>query len=225
MHLVWDPAENEYPNQFLFMIYDSRSAGLFAGNYPLPHPHERAGYVMQADSIPHLALAIQERLDSLSPKIPTIKLADDFAEALTQQIARFNGDASQNEDREFGRGTYPYDSEWHRDVYSIARTDTVWPANPGPNISLYPLDTSGPYYAIILAAGIVDTNGGPITNERAQVLDTKGMPIPGLYGAGNCVASPAAQAYWGAGGTLGLAITFGAIAGREAAFETVKDDI
>jgi 3-oxosteroid 1-dehydrogenase len=225
IHLVWDPAENEYPNQFLFMVYDSRSAELFAGNFPLPHPNEQASYVIEADGIPNLAKAIQQRLDSLMPQIPRTNLADNFAEALAKQIERFNEDASRNEDREFGRGKYPYDTEWHRDVYSIARTDTAWPANTGPNVSLHPLKNTGPYYAIILAAGIVDTNGGPITNEKAQVLDTKGLPIPGLYGAGNCIASPAAQAYWGAGGTLGPAITFGTIAGREAALEILKEDV
>jgi len=37
------------------------------------------------------------------------------------------------------------------------------------------------------------------------------------YGAGNAVASPAGQAYWAGGATLGLAATFGWIAGVDAA--------
>ena len=108
---------------------------------------------------------------------------------------------------------------------SVERTDTRWPHNPGPNFTMYPLSDNGPYHAIIVGAGMLDTNGGPIINARAQVLDTHGRPIPGLYGAGNCVASPVGQGYWGAGSTLGPALTFGTLAGRNAAAESLKQDL
>ena len=60
-------------------------------------------------------------------------------------------------------------------------------------------------------------------NAKAQIIRMDGTPIPGLYGAGNCIASPVGQGDWGAGGTLGPAITFGAIAGKYAAAEPVKE--
>ena len=39
---------------------------------------------------------------------------------------------------------------------------------------------------------------------------------------GNCVASPAGQAYWGPGGTVGMAFIFGSIAGKHAVTQPVR---
>jgi len=77
----------------------------------------------------------------------------------------------------------------------------------------------------MLVAGVLDTKGGPKINALAQVVDATDRPISGLYGAGNCIASPAGQAYWAGGTTLGLALTFGSIAGRNAANEPLKDPV
>jgi hypothetical protein len=52
------------------------------------------------------------------------------------------------------------------------------------------------------------------------VLSTDGGVIPGLFAAGNVMAAPTGMLYGGAGGTLGPAMTFGFIAGREAAAST-----
>jgi succinate dehydrogenase/fumarate reductase flavoprotein subunit len=49
------------------------------------------------------------------------------------------------------------------------------------------------------------------------VLDLDGMPIPGLYAAGNAMASVMGMTYGGAGGTLGPAVAFGFLAGCHAA--------
>jgi 3-oxosteroid 1-dehydrogenase len=223
IHFVWDPVASEYTNQFLFMIYDRRAAEFFAGNYPLPHPGEGAYYIISAQTIPALAEALQQRLDSLVPSITPTQLVDNFAETLLQQIARYNRDAELGQDSEFQRGNYIYDTELHSEVFSIARTDTAWPPHGLPNKTMHPFQSEGPYYAIILAASLLDTNGGPVTNAKAQVLKADGLPIPGLYGAGNCIASPGGQAYWAPGATMGLAAAFGAIAGQAAAEDAEKE--
>ena len=90
------------------------------------------------------------------------------------------------------------------------------------NPTMAPISSTGPYHCILVCGGTLDTKGGPKINARAQVIDSQGRPIPGLYGAGNCIASPAGQAYWSGGGTIGPAITFGYLAGLHAAQDTVK---
>jgi hypothetical protein len=141
---------------------------------------------------------------------------------LKATISRFNGFARSGDDQDFHRGDAAYDSEWHL-VFSPMQTDTEWPPNDGPSVTMHPLRDEGPYYAIILAAGALDTNGGPVIDASARVLNTEDQPIAGLYGAGNCIASPSREAYWGAGHTLALSLTFGYIAAN-AAHREPRDD-
>ena len=57
--------------------------------------------------------------------------------------------------------------------------------------------------------------GAPL--DLPRLLDAGGQPIPGLYAAGNDMASIMGGNYPGAGITLGPALTFGYIAGRHLA--------
>ena len=223
VHSVFDQIENEYPNDLLYMIFDQRAIELFAGDMHMPEPGQTEDYVISAPTLEALAIAIQERLDLHADKIGKRVLAPNFLEGLWAQIALFNADAKKGVDSQFKRGTYPYDLDWHHNIDSVERKDTHWPSNPGPNFTMYPIADGGPYHAIILGGGMLDTNGGPIINPRSQILDPHGQPIPGLYGAGNCIAAPGGTGYWGAGATLGPALTFGTIAGRHAFAEPSKD--
>jgi predicted oxidoreductase len=109
------------------------------------------------------------------------------------------------------------DCDFHRGESPIEQTWAGSSRDGMRNATMHPFTESGPYHCVILAPVGLDTKGGPVTDEHARVLDTMGEPIPGLYGAGNCVASPAGQAYWGPGGTVGMAFIFGSIAGKHAA--------
>jgi len=218
VHGIYDPSRAEFPNQLLFMIYDQRSAEAFAGVYPIPTDPGDTAHVLKGDSLQGLAARIDQRLSEIAPRTGGVSLVPSFAGHLKKTIDRFNGFARSGKDQDFQRGQAAYDSEWHQ-VFSPMRTDSGWPPNDGPNITMHPIRDEGPYYAIIFAAGALDTCGGPAIDASARVLDTEDQPIPGLYGAGNCIASPSGEAYWGAGHTLGLALTFGFIAANAAHHE------
>jgi 3-oxosteroid 1-dehydrogenase len=126
------------------------------------------------------------------------------AAVLVATIDRFNEFATSGEDLDFGRGRSAFDG-----FNGDRRLD-------GAMRTLGPLDR-GPFHAIKIECGSLGTNGGPRTDGKARVRSANGGIIDGLFAAGNVMASPTGMAYGGAGGTLGPGITFGYIAGREAA--------
>ncbi|KRA44848.1 hypothetical protein ASD80_06845 [Devosia sp. Root635] len=75
-----------------------------------------------------------------------------------------------------------------------------------------------PFYAIPLYMGGPNTKGGLRANARRQVLDWQDEPIARLYTAGE-IASVFQFVYQG-GGNLAECITFGRVAGRNAAAES-----
>ena len=223
VHLTYDPNNGEFPNHLLFVIYDQRTAELYAGGHPLPSTPTGASYVIAGDTLDALARNIRERMEKIREHIGTVQLAPDFAQNLNSTFTRFNEYARRGVDPEFNRGSTAYDRAWAL-FFQPPRTDTSWPVKSEmPNPALYPLQPKGPYYALIVGPGALDTNGGPAIDARARVLDYASRPIPGLYGAGNCISSPTREAYMGAGGTLGPAMTFGYIAALNAHQEPIKE--
>jgi hypothetical protein len=215
VHGIFDPTAVEFPNHLMFMVYDQRTAEGFAGVYPLPEKPTGSPFVLSGATLEELTTNLAQRLKDVGARTGNLSLAPDFLRNLKATIARYNDFARKGVDADFGRGASGYDREWFK-VFSPLRTDTPWKPNPYPCANMHPLQDKGPYYALILAGGALDTNGGPMIDASARVLDTKDQPIAGLYGAGNCIASPSRLAYWGAGHTLAASMTFGYIAANAA---------
>ncbi|MHC1720024.1 MAG: FAD-dependent oxidoreductase [Clostridiaceae bacterium] len=220
VHFVWDPQRAEWTNMLVFMIFDQRTASLWQGYPPYTVPGTPADYIISADTWEDLAKSISLRLKGLASHIGGFDLATEFLENLKQTVSRFNGFAASGKDEDFSRGDFNYDREWT--TFPPTLPGTQWPPEGSKNYTMYPISDKGPYFAVILGAGTLDTNGGPVINKNAQVLDAFEKQIPGLYGAGNCIASPTANAYWGGGSTIGPAMTYGYIAGLNAVKEPIK---
>lgn len=118
-------------------------------------------------------------------------------------VKEFNAEAVGGTDPRFGKGTRAY-NRYQGDALH------------GPNPCIAPIE-QGPFYAIKMVIGDLGTYAGIKTDENARALDANGQPIPGLYAAGNDMASIMGGNYPGAGITLGPALTFGYIAGRHLA--------
>lgn len=118
---------------------------------------------------------------------------------LEATVARFNEHARQGVDPDFTRGKSHYDRYGSSDVA----------------ITLGPL-VEAPFFGAEIAPADLGTCGGARVDAKARVLDPFGELIPGLTASGNVagVGSPGSS-YGGGGGTIGPAMAFAFIAGRE----------
>ena len=130
------------------------------------------------------------------------------AKAFVETVKQFNTTAPQGHDAAFGKGSKAY-NRYQGD------------AMHGPNPCIAPIE-NGPFYAIKMVIGDLGTYAGIVTDANARALDAEGRVIPGLYAAGNDMASIMGGNYPGAGITLGPALTFGYIAGRHLADSAAK---
>lgn len=133
------------------------------------------------------------------------------AKAFTETVKQFNATAPLGHDPAFGKGSKAY-NRYQGD------------AMHGPNPCVAPIE-NGPFYAIKMVIGDLGTYAGIVTDEHARALDAEGQVIPGLYAAGNDMASIMGGNYPGAGITLGPALTFGYIAGRHLADSAAKRSV
>jgi len=141
-------------------------------------------------------LAVHDTLEGLAHRVGI------DAPGLTETVERWNRFVRDGTDRDFGRGSSAYD-RFHGD-----------PSAPHPNLGTI---DRGPYYAFPVHIGSVGTKGGPRVDVHGRVQHVRDRPIPGLYGAGNVVASPAGPAYYGGGTSIGMGLVWGQLAGSHSA--------
>ena len=122
---------------------------------------------------------------------------------LESTVSRFNAFADAGVDEDFHRG---------ENAYSAYMGD----AGHQPNPALGAIRTA-PFYAIEVRPSQLSTLAGLDTNERAQVVDSTGAPIAGLYAVGVDSNSLMGGRYPGGGSSLGPAMTFGYIAALDLA--------
>ena len=186
---VLDVTEFDYVNSPAWLVVDDE----YLSRYGLAGHRSRAGaatpgWLVEAPTVAALA----ERTG-----VP--------ADALEATVDRWNAGAVHGRDPDFRRGESLHDRWWGDSAYG-----------DGPESTVGPLDTP-PYYAVRVHSGCLGTRGGPRTDRAGRVLDVDGDPLPGLYAAGNVMASALGMTYGGAGGTLGPAMVFGFLAGCDAA--------
>lgn len=183
-----DVARFEYANLPCWLVFDHEYVRRY-GVLEWYRPGEQApDWVTRGDTLTDLA-------DQLG--IP--------AGELETTVKRFNRHVAEGHDPDFHRGESAHD-RWWGDAECKGQV----------NATLGPLDEP-PFYAVPIRSGGLGTKGGPQIDVDARVLDLDGHRIPGLYAAGNVMASPFGMTYGGPGGTIGPAMTFGYLAGRHLA--------
>jgi 3-oxosteroid 1-dehydrogenase len=174
-----------------WVIYDARFEGNVPFNYCAAPINDPADY---------FAAGFWKKAESLPELAGLAGLPE---EALVATVERFNSFAASGTDMDFHRGETAYD------VFFSLEGDR-------PNKALVPIDKP-PYFAAAFAVSDLGTKGGLKTDERARVLKADGSVIPGLYAAGNTMASVTGEVYPGPGCPVGTCMVFSYLAALDMA--------
>ncbi len=127
------------------------------------------------------------------------------AAGLEETVARFNPNAEQGRDPDFGRGTQPWSAWMCGDPFQ----------KPNPNLG--PL-VKPPFYAVPLhrMGGTAIPSAGLLVDHHSRVLGWDDRPIEGLYAAGNSVARMETGAVMQSGISNARGMTYGWLGARHA---------
>lgn len=185
-----------------WLIVDSRTLAKYGlGMITMPHLPRLAlqryikdGYLYEAETLTELAAKI-----GVNPS------------GLTDTVHRYNGFAETGIDEDFAKGEL---------LFGQVAGD---PEHGGPNPNIGQV-AKAPFYAMAVVPTPLATSYGIETNGHGQALDARGVPVPGLYAAGNDAASVMGSEYPGAGVQVAAGLTFGWAAARHATETNVSAD-
>jgi 3-oxosteroid 1-dehydrogenase len=140
------------------------------------------------------------RADSLADLAATIGVP---AAALEATVEEWNASAAAGKDPKFGRGELAFDR-----FFGDSSVE--------PNPCVGPL-TNAPYWAWKVVPADLGTKGGVRCDAHARALRPDGTVLPGLYAAGNTMASWTNHCYPGPGSPIGSCVVFSALAVRDMA--------
>jgi 3-oxosteroid 1-dehydrogenase len=192
--LHFDPGSYEHPNLPAWLILDQQYLARYALHSYIPIP----------GATPPPWLIQADTLEELAASLGI------DPQALLQTVERFNQFARAGVDDDYRRGQTAHDR------------DNGDPSH-GPNPCLGTI-AAPPFCALPIHVGSLGTKGGVRVNNESQVLHVSGAAIPGLYAAGNVMAGITGAGYPGGGATIGVAMTFGYLAGSCAAGSRLEND-
>jgi len=171
-----------------WLLADSRALRRYGLGHARPAPFSTRAWLRTG------YLQFGETLEALAEKcaIDSVRLKE--------TISRFNTFAARGRDDEFQRGA---------SAYNQAQGDAANPHHPTLGALSQP-----PFYAVRILPGSLGSFSGLKTDEQARVLDAQQQPIAGLYAIGNDMSSVMRGYYPSGGITLGPAMTFGYLVGK-----------
>jgi succinate dehydrogenase/fumarate reductase flavoprotein subunit len=186
--LEYDKNTSELANAPLYWITDNTEMER-SGMKILATMVENTRWLSEADTLPGLA----EKLG-----IP--------GDALAETVERFNKYAREGSDPDFHRGESTYNKYWG------SRRNPDF--SPGPVLG--PLETA-PFFGVKLELGSVGNLGGLVTNVNAQVVNSQGDVIQGLYATSNTAAFLTHGFMYTSGACQAKSLVFGYIAAQHMA--------
>lgn len=179
---AYDTGMNDWRNIPGFLIFDGTYSGPLGHGMPTLAQLAETGaavpdYVGQYDSLEELAS--DKGIDT---------------DNLLATVERFNGFCATGVDKDWHRG----EASWDRFTCGdLERFEAGELKNPCMSALV-----EGPFYCLELYPGMMQTKGGLVINEHAQVLNTNGNVIPRLYAGSNTIANPLGRGYGWGGATI-----------------------